>query len=174
MADRPIVTGMFTDYDAADRAYADLRNRGYTDEDVHVVMSDETRERLQDENAEVVEIDHGSKAAEGAGTGAAIGGTVGGIVGALAAVGATVVLPGLGLVVAGPRAGALAGAGAGGAAGTLIGALVGAGIPEEQAKLYESGVREGGVVIGAHPRTDEDRDYLADRFRTYGGENVYY
>jgi hypothetical protein len=171
MADRPIVTGMFNDYDAADRAYRSLRDRGYTEEDIHVVMSDETRERLADSDAEVV-LEHGSKAAEGAGAGAAIGGTIGGIVGALAAVGANVVVPGLGLVVAGPLAGALAGAGAGGAAGTLLGALVGAGIPEERAKLYEKGVREGGIVVGAHTR-DEDRDYFANEFRTYGARDVY-
>ncbi|NNF58180.1 MAG: hypothetical protein HKN04_08050, partial [Rhodothermaceae bacterium] len=77
------------------------------------------------------------------------------------------------LVVAGPLAGALAGAGAGGAAGTLVGGLIGAGIPEERAKLYETGVKEGGVVIGAHPRTDEDRDYVADEFRNYGARDVY-
>jgi hypothetical protein len=173
MDNRPIVTGMFHDYDAADRAYGSLRERGYTEEDIHVVMSDETRERLADSDADALEIEHGNKAAEGAGAGAAIGGTIGGIVGALAAVGANVVLPGLGLVVAGPLAGALAGAGAGGAAGTLIGGLVGAGIPEERAKLYESGVREGGVVIGAHPRSDEDRTYFADEFRRHGARDVY-
>jgi hypothetical protein len=173
MADRPIVTGMFHDYDAASDAYRSLRDRGYTEQDIHVVMSDETRERLAESGAETVEIEHGSKAAEGAGTGAALGGTIGGIVGALAAVGANVVVPGLGLVVAGPLAGALAGAGAGGAAGTLIGALVGAGIPEERAKLYEEGVREGGVVVGAHPRSDEDSRYFADEFQRYGARDVY-
>jgi hypothetical protein len=44
--------------------------------------------------------------------------------------------------VAGPIAAALAGAGAGSVAGGIIGGLVGAGIPEERARLYESGLKD--------------------------------
>src|SRR5690606_15081737 len=116
----------------------------------------------------------GSKAMEGAGAGAIVGGSVGGIIGAIAAIGTNAIIPGLGLAVAGPIAGALAGAGAGGAAGSLLGALVGAGIPEERAKVYEEGVKEGGIVVGAHPRDDQDREYLGTEFESYGGRDVYY
>lgn len=172
MKDRPIVTGVFDEPRDADRAYRSLRESGYSEEDIHVVMSDKTRERLHDKHADSLEIEHGTKAAEGAGTGAAVGGTIGGIAGALAAVGANVVIPGLGLAIAGPLAGALAGAGAGGTAGTLVGALIGAGIPEERAKMYESSVDEGGIVVGAHTKP-EDRDYYAEEFRRYNGRDVY-
>ena len=171
-ADRPIVTGMFNDNDSADRAYRSLRDRGYTDDDIHVIMSDDTRKEYYDRDH--VEIEEGSKAMEGAGAGAATGGTIGGIIGALAAVGTNVIVPGLGLAIAGPLAGALAGAGAGGAAGSLVGALIGAGIPEERAKEYERGIDEGGIVVGAHPRDDKDREYLANEFETYGGRHVHY
>ena len=171
MNDRPIVTGLFNDADSADRAYSDLRERGYTDDDIHVVMSEDTQKKYY--NREDVEIEHGSKAMEGAGTGAAVGGTVGGVLGAIAAVGTTALIPGLGLAIAGPLAGALAGAGAGGAAGSLLGALVGAGIPEDRAKIYEEGVNDGGIVVGAHPRNDEDREYFSKQFNTYGGRNVW-
>ena len=81
-------------------------------------------------------------------------------------------LPGIGLAIAGPLAGALAGAGAGGAAGSLAGALIGAGIPEERAKQYESHVKEGGMVVGVSPRSDDDARYFEDTFRTYGGRDV--
>lgn len=166
---RPIVTGTFRDYDAADRAYNDFRARGYTDDDIHVMMSDETSKRYHSNpNAA---IDEGSKALEGAGAGAAVGGTLGGILGAIVGVGSNVLLPGIGLV-AGPLAGALAGAGAGGAAGSLVGALVGAGIPEEHAERYESDIKEGGVVVGVHPR-DDDYDYVSSRYNEYGASNVY-
>ena len=170
-SDRPIVTGMFEDRHDADRAYRSLRDRGYSDEDIHVVMSKDTRERYHE--AGDTEIEEGSKAMEGAGAGAATGGTIGGILGAIAAVGTSVIVPGLGLAIAGPLAGALAGAGAGGAAGSLVGALIGAGIPEEKAKVYRKGVDEGGVVVGAHPRNEEDRRYVADEFRNYNGREVY-
>ena len=65
------------------------------------------------------------------------------------------------------------GAGAGGAAGSLLGALVGAGIPEDRAKVYEDDVKNGGTMLGVHPRTDEDRDYLRKQYTEYGADNVY-
>ena len=171
MADRPIVTGMFDDSDSADRAYRSLRDRGYTDDDIHVIMSDDTRKTYY--NRDDAEIEEGSKALEGAGAGAATGGTIGGILGALAAVGTSIAIPGLGLAIAGPLAGALAGAGAGGAAGSLVGALIGAGIPEEHAKVYKQGLSDGGIVVGAHPR-DDDREVLANEWETYGARNIHY
>ncbi|HYE96152.1 MAG TPA: hypothetical protein VD962_08070 [Rubricoccaceae bacterium] len=164
--DRTPVTGLYYDRESADRAYQSIRDRGYNDDDIHVLMSDETRKRHYGDHPE--EGTAGSHALEGAGTGAAIGGTVGGILGALAAAGTNVVLPGLGLVIAGPLAGALAGAGAGGATGTLLGALVGAGIPEEHAKQYEEGVNNGGMVVGVTPRNDEDATYFSGEFGRYG------
>lgn len=35
--------------------------------------------------------------------------------------------------------------------------MLGAGIPEDRVKEYESGLREGGIVMGVNPRTPEDR-----------------
>jgi hypothetical protein len=78
------------------------------------------------------------------------------------------VLPGLGLVVAGPLAAALAGAGAGGAAGGLIGALVGAGIPEHRAKVYDASLRAGGILIGVEAKTDEEADKLEELLTDLG------
>ncbi len=88
-----------------------------------------------------------TKALEGAGLGSAVGGTIGAIFGAMVAAVTAITIPGLGIVIAGPIAGALAGAGAGGLTGGLIGAFAGAGIPEETARLYESGIHAGGVVL---------------------------
>ena len=171
--DRDLYTGTFRDRDALDRTVSGLRERGYTDDDLHVIMSDDTRKRYYDRDADTVEIEEGSKAMEGAGTGAALGGTAGGVLGALAGIGGAVVLPGIG-AIAGPLAMGLVGAGAGGAAGSLLGALVGAGIPEERAKVYQSDVEDGGMVLGVHPRTEEDRDYIQSRYTEHGADNVYY
>jgi uncharacterized protein YjbJ (UPF0337 family) len=132
----------YDDPDAAGDAYEDLR-REYPSEDIDVVMSDETRKK------HFANTEAGSKAAEGLGAGAVVGGGVGAALAALFTVGSAVAIPGLGLVVAGPIAAALAGAGAGAAAGGAIGALVGAGIPEDHAKRYEEGIRNGGVLIGS-------------------------
>ncbi len=152
---------MFNDRDSAERAYDTLRSRGYSDKDVNLMMSDETRNKhFASQHEEGRDTDLGDKAMEKAGVGSAIGGTIGATVAAIAAIGTSLVLPGLGLVIAGPLAAGLAGAGAGGLTGGLIGALVGSGIPEDRAKEYESGIKQGGIVMGVKPRNDEDVRHL--------------
>lgn len=169
-----LLTGLFRDRESADRAYASAKSRGYTDEELNVLMSDKTRDSWFDgETAETADSELGSKALEGAGAGSAIGGTLGAIIGGIAAIGTSVVLPGLGLIVAGPIAAALAGAGAGGLTGGLVGALIGSGIPEERAVIYDEGVRNGGAVIGVNPRNTEDADYFENEWKNYKGEHIY-
>jgi hypothetical protein len=165
-----MLTGMFRDRESAERAYSSLQSRGYSKDDVNLIMSDETRKKhfKNDHDSDL-----GNKAMEGAGVGSAIGGTLGAIVGAIAAVGTSVALPGLGLVIAGPIAAGLAGAGAGGLTGGILGALVGSGIPEDRAKEYESGIKEGGIVMGVNPRNEEDATYLENEWRNNRGENIY-
>ena len=110
---------------------------------------------------------------EGAGTGSAIGGTLGAIIAGIAAIGTSVLIPGLGLVVAGPIAAALAGAGAGGLTGGLVGALIGSGIPEDRAVQYEEGIKNGGLVMGLNPRNDDDASYFENDWRSNRGEHIY-
>lgn len=167
-----MMTGMFRDRESAERAYNAVTNKGYSKDDINLLMSDETRNR-HFTSGEGADSELGSKALEGAGTGAAIGGTVGATLAAIAAIGTSIVLPGLGLVVAGPLAAALAGAGAGGATGGLLGALIGSGIPEDRAKEYESSIREGGIVMGVSPRSDEDAEYFEKEWRNNHGESIY-
>jgi hypothetical protein len=166
----PYLTGLFPDRDSAERAYQTAVDRGYEQDDLNLVMSDETRKRHFSDRRST---ELGTKAAEGAGIGAGIGGALGAIAAAVAAVGTAIAIPGLGLVVAGPVAAALAGAGAGGAAGGLVGALVGWNIPEERIKEYESGIREGGILMGVRPRSDEDATALEKQWRAANGTSVY-
>lgn len=169
-----MLTGLFSDRDSAERAYSSAKARGYTDEELNVLMSDQTRDTWYDgQTAETADSELGSKALEGAGAGSAIGGTLGAIIGGIAAIGTSVLIPGLGLIVAGPLAAALAGAGAGGLTGGLVGALIGSGIPEERAKIYEEGVRNGGAVVGLNPRNSEDADYFENEWKNYKGEHIY-
>ena len=165
----PIVTALFRDRQSAECAYQAISTRGYDRDDVNVIMSDETRNsQYTDGDTEL-----GSKAMEGTATGAGIGGTLGAIIGAIAAIGTSVLLPGIGILVAGPIAGALVGAGAGGITGGLLGALVGSGIPEEHAAEYETGIKSGGTVLGVNPRSSEDAEFLVREFTSCGGTNVY-
>ncbi len=166
------VTGLFRDRESAERVYNSLRTRGYSDEDVSLMMSDDTRKKhFSDDDDNKTEFD--TKAWEGAGKGAAIGGAVGATLAAIAAIGTTVALPGIGLLVAGPLAAAIAGAGAGGLTGGIVGALIGSGIPEDRAKDYEKGINEGGILMGVNARNDEDAEYFENDWRTNRGEYVY-
>ena len=165
------MSGMFRDRSSAEKAYESMHSRGYGKDDVNLLMSDETRKTHFGDDT--VHTDLGDKAMEGAGVGSAIGGTAGAIIGAIAAIGTSVALPGLGLVIAGPLAAALAGAGAGGLTGGLVGALVGSGIPEEHAAEYESGIKDGGIVMGVKPRNAEDAKYFEDEFRRHNGDKIY-
>ena len=168
--EKPWITGLFTDREQAERGYQALTARGYDTKDINMVMSEDTRKKYF---ASGEETELGTKAAKGAGVGGAIGGTLGAIAAAITAVGTSIAIPGLGLVVAGPLAAALAGAGAGGAAGGLLGALIGAGIPEERVKHYEQGIKQGGILMGVRPRSEEDARYFESEWSKAGGTHVY-
>ncbi|HEV8342708.1 MAG TPA: CBS domain-containing protein [Candidatus Binatia bacterium] len=145
---RKTVAGLFRDRESAQRAIDDLKEAGFTRDQVGVAMRDRTGE-VQSTG------EKGTHAAEGAVTGAVGGGVLGGLAGYLIATGA-LMIPGVGPVVA---AGALTsalgivggttavGAGIGAAAGGLGGALVGMGIPEEEARHFETGFRAGEVLV---------------------------
>ncbi|MEP7206962.1 MAG: hypothetical protein ABI920_08485 [Casimicrobiaceae bacterium] len=169
--DSKLVTGLFRDRAAAELAYQSASSRGYGKDDVNLVMSDETRKRHFGE-AGGATTELGTKAAEGAGVGGAIGGTVGAALAAIAAIGTSIAIPGLGLVLAGPLAAGLAGAGAGGLTGGLVGALIGWGIPEERIKHYETGIKEGGILMGVRPRSADDAAYFEESWKGTG-EHVY-
>ena len=139
-SDRGTVVGLFRDRSDAEDAIRELKAAGFDENGIGVAMRD------RDQQGELVE-EHGTKAAEGATTGAVSGGVVGGVLGFLAGVGA-LAIPGIGpIVAAGWLGSTLAGAGIGAAAGGMIGALVGMGIPEEDARHFESGVKSGGVLV---------------------------
>lgn len=134
------VVGLFHDQHMAERAIRTLKNQGFAEDQIGVLMRDLERQQELAEHT-------GTKAEEGAATGAVGGGVLGGVLGLLAGVGA-LAIPGIGPIVAGGAiASTLAGAGIGAAAGGLLGALVGMGIPEEEARHFEHGIREGGILV---------------------------
>lgn len=161
------VSKVFNTREEADRAYNELHQQGYTQDELNVMMSDDTRDRYFKHDG-----DHdtalGDKVAENAGTGSLIGGGVGAVVGAIAAIGSNVLLPGLGLIVAGPLAAGLAGAGAGAAAGGLVGALTGMGVPDDEAERYRDHIKDGGIYVGFKPKHEDDARATYDRW--YSGD----
>jgi hypothetical protein len=166
-----MLTGVFRDRTAANRAYTWLRNRGYGAAEINVLMTEQTRAEFR-HYEEDSPIRAGTKTAEGMAAGGAVGTAVGAGVAAIAAIGTAIVIPGLGWVVAGPIFAALAGGGAGAVAGGAIGALIGLGISESNATAYEEVLRNGGVVIGVVPRTSDDAEAIEKEFENEHADNV--
>lgn len=153
-----IETGIFYNRHDAEEAVKMLHELGYRDDEISVMMSDRTRAKEFAEST-------GSKVGEGTAIGGLAGGTLGGIAAALTTtIAGTIITGGAALpLVAGPIAAILAGIGAGGVVGGIVGALIGMGIPEQRARELETGVNQGGIVIGVTPR-DEDRERVGEIF----------
>ncbi len=150
---RRTVAGLFADRSHAQQAISDLKAAGFGEDQIGVAMRDQSEQGQLADDSGV----HGTHA----GSGAATGGVVGGVLGLLVGVGA-LAIPGIGPVI---TAGVLAhaiGAGAAGVAigavsGGVVGALIGLGIPEHEAKHFETGFNAGGalVTVNAGPRAGE-------------------
>ncbi|MBA3602059.1 MAG: hypothetical protein H0W50_00070 [Parachlamydiaceae bacterium] len=113
----------------------------------------------QNNRTEKLMTENSTKAPEGGVAGATSGGLLGGSLGLLAGIGA-LAIPGMGpFIAAGPIIAALSGSAIGGSLGMLIGSIIGAGIPEYEAKKYETGLNEGKILISVTTANDD----LADR-----------
>jgi hypothetical protein len=149
---RIVLAGLFSNWAQASQAIHDLQAAAFPGEQIGVAMRDRnTQDALVPAS--------GTDAVEAAASGAVGGGLLGALAGYLIAIGA-IALPGIGPVVAGGAlasalglAGgtALAGAGIGAAAGGFVGMLIGLGLPDTEARHFETGVRQGGVLVIVKP-----------------------
>jgi hypothetical protein len=146
------VVGLFHDRADAESAIENLKQAGFTNEQIGVAMRDRGEQRELADGTD-------TGVATGAATGAISGGIVGGLIGLLG----SLLIPGIGPVVAGGvLASTLVGAGAGAATGGIIGALVGMGLSEEEATHFDTHFRQGGILVtvNAGARTDQAIDIL--------------
>lgn len=200
-ADYKSVVGVFRNRASADAFFSDLLARGYSRNEVNVMMSDQTRARdYAWKETELVETPGGtvvarttphetlaspnvaperkggttagSQAAEGVALGGSLGTAVGATIAAIAAIGTSLVIPGLNIIVAGPIVAALAGGGAGAVTGGLVGGLVGMGIAEQDAQVYNRALAEGGVVLSVHARDSKEASAVKDLMMKHSGEQV--
>ena len=144
-----------------------LKENGFSANDISVLLPDKsgTRDFAHEQH---------TKAPEGAATGAGTGVILGGALGWLVGIGA-LAIPGVGpFIAAGPIMAALAGAGAGAAAGGLVGTLVGSGIPELEAKQYESKIRSGNILISVHAADGGEVSRAKAIFQHAGADDVSY
>jgi uncharacterized membrane protein len=169
------IIGVFDDRAEAENVVQDLRDLNISDTDIsYVSASDSGSIQAHDAAGEV---------AADTTTGAVSGATTGAIVGTIAGLAvANGILPGIGtLFVAGPLATALgltgaaattaAGAMTGAAAGGLIGALGGMGVSANEAKEYETKVKEGGTLVTARI-DDVDEDEVREVFDRFDADDI--
>jgi hypothetical protein len=147
---RPLEAGVFNTVDGARRAVQDLRAAGFTQEQITVVCSNETKER------HFSEFDHQQPAGTHAATAAIAGGTIGALLGGLTVIGAAVATGGLALWAAGPIT-----AWAGGVAGGLVGAMMTRGVEKELANFYQQAVVSGQILVAAEDHGPESAQRLA-------------
>ena len=159
MADN-MVLGVFRNVNDADIAMSRLRDKGFSNDDISVVTSEEVRRGSVNLNDDPM--------TEDVKGGAKTGGLVGAVLGFLTGIGA-ITIPGIGaLLIAGPIAAALGltgvaattvtGALTGALAGGLIGALKDLGIDELTAKNIEDTVKNGGVLLGVDVMDSEQEE----------------
>ena len=109
---------------------------------------------------------------QGAATGVGTGALLGGGLGWLAGIGA-LAIPGVGpLIAAGPIMAALTGAAVGGTVGGVTGALIGLGIPEYEAKRYETKLKGGNCLISVHSEDSLETEKAKKIFEAAGAEDI--
>lgn len=159
------VFGIVNDRDHAAQVVERLKIEGIGRTDISLLVADAAGERG-------FGIEHQSKAPEGAATGAGTGALLGGALGWLTGIGA-LAIPGVGpLIAAGPIMAALGGAALGGAFGGLAGGLVGLGIPEFEAKRFETNLKSGKVLIAVHTESREQTELAKTIFDAAGATDV--
>ena len=168
------VSGIFNSTAQLNQATDSLDRMGLGN-DISLLMSEETRSYYGDTSKEEIRgvegFEHTSKMPEGTATGGLTGGILGAIIGGLTLVG-SILIPGSGLLVAGPLVGAITGGAIGVATGGLLGALVGAGIPETEAKYYEESLKkEGNALLVAHVPKDMVKE-VKETFKRCGAQSV--
>ena len=149
----------------AEMIVRNLKDAGFSDSAISVLYADRSgTSEFAHENK--------TKAPEGATAGASTGGVLGGGLGLLLGVGA-LAIPGLGpFIAAGPIMAALGGAAVGATVGGITGALIGMGIPEYEAKVYESRLREGSVLFSVHADDEDDEDRAKEIYENADADDI--
>lgn len=158
------VAGIFDSDITADRAVASLLDEGFLKDEISMIMSDKTRDKLFSSTD-----DEANRVAKGGLVGAALGGAMGALIAGLTGVGA--IVSGGTLLAVGPIVAALYGAGAGGAVGGLSGALISAGFAADEASRYEDEIKQGKAVVIVHA-ADEKRAAIARSALSTSGATI--
>jgi hypothetical protein len=167
------VAGIFQTREEATRAVEDLRRLGLSDENLSLLAPGTT--------APQAEADVETSDTEQPGMGNALGGLVGGAMGAaggmtLGAAAASLLVPGVGPIMAAGIVGAAlfgaGGAAAGMAAGGALEDTIAHGLPHDELFVYEDALRQGRTVVIAQVEDDDQAKGARSALDAAGAESV--
>jgi hypothetical protein len=160
---RPALVAVFEDRNEAVAAVDELEQAGFKAEEIGFALRGSEAVR-----GGMITDATGTKDAKGALTGMAAGGMVGGVL--TAAV--SLLLPGVGPVVAGGLLAAFfGGAIAGTAIGGILGAMTGLGVSEDEARFYEREFHSGRAIVAI--RSGKRAADAAEILRRHGGYDIH-
>src|SRR6188474_2700768 len=167
------VTGVFRSQDQAENAVKQLRSLGIPDNRIGIVRPGTQSERLETG----VPVTDTEDSGMGRAMGAAVGGAMGAAGGATAGLAvASLIVPGIGPLLAFGMVGAAllgtVGAAAGSAVGDTVEEELGEGIPHEDVYLYEDALRHGHTVLLAYADEGDQSDKAGEVMRSAGAEDL--
>jgi hypothetical protein len=167
------VTGVFRSQEAAENAVNQLRSLGIPEKRIGIVKPGSRAERLES-GLPVTDTENPGM---GRAMGAAVGGAMGAAGGATAGLAiASLVIPGIGPVIAFGMLGAAllgtVGAAAGSAVGDSVEDELGEGIPHEDVYLFEDALRHGRAIVISYADEGEQADKAAAALNDAGSENL--
>lgn len=183
---KKVIFALTNSEEHAQRIVDKLQRAGFDTDEISFLMSDKEEryelkqkiggvkiyEKDKDPTKGTLGHEKHTKAPEGGITGGVAGGVIGGSIGLLAGIG-SLALPGLGMfIVAGPLVAALSGSAVGGALGLLVGALIGLGLPEYEAKKYESMIKKGHVLLCVHTYDTNQLDLAEEILQKEGATDI--
>lgn len=166
------LSGLFENKKQAGTAYQFLLESGFKPTEINLVMLESVRKNFEEDIEHYSE--NGTLALETAGKGSLIGGTIGAVATILATIGISVFVPGLGIFIGGPLVAGIFGGTAGVITGGICGALIGADVPSDQAKVYETGIQEGKILILVEPRNQVEAFAIEQNWKENSGQEVHY
>ena len=167
------VAGIFRSRADAEQAVKQLHSSGFRNDRIALLTHDNSNDQVEDE---VLVSD-----TEQPGMGQAMGGAVGGAMGAaggatLGAAAASLLVPGVGPVIAGTILGAailgVGGAAAGVAAGEAMEESLVEGLPRDEVYVYEDALNRGRSVVIAFAETEEAEEPARNIMKAAGAETV--
>jgi hypothetical protein len=148
---RPLEVGIFATVDEAARAILMLLDVDFSQSEITVVCSDETKERF------FRQYERQKPAGTLSPKAAIAGGAVGALLGGFTIVATAIATGSLALWAAGPIV-----AYTGGVAGGLVGAMMSRGVEKELANFYQQAVLDGAILVAVEHKGPDSESRLAE------------